>query len=75
MSTEELNNTDEGQSRLTARLGMKREMLVSLRTFQNDEDCSFGVECTVSGLDSQQQADAAVNFIMGALCEKEMSVN
>ena len=53
----------------------KHEMLISLRTFQNDEDGSFGVEVLVSGLENQQQADNAMNFIQSAICGKELSVN
>lgn len=69
------NSAAVGGSELSAGLGIERDMLISLRTFQDDEDGSFGVEVIVSGLKSQQQADKAIDFIQGAICGKEMVVN
>lgn len=51
------------------------EVIISLRTFENDEDGSFGVEVLVSGLNSQLQADKAMDFIQDQLCGKEILVN
>lgn len=53
---------------------IKRDMLISLRTFK-EEDGSYGVECLVSGLLNEQQAERALDFVQDAICGKEMSIN
>jgi hypothetical protein len=51
----------------------KSGMIISLRSFEDDN--GFGVEVLVSGLQNQQQADKAMDFIQEQLCGKEIVVN
>ena len=53
---------------------INKDFVISLRTFEDEENGNFGVECLVSGLYSQDQADKALDFIQEALCGKEITV-
>ncbi len=49
------------------------EMVISMRTFVDEETDLFGVELYVSGIKDQQQADAAVAFLRKTLCGEQVT--
>ena len=53
----------------------EQNMVISLLTFHDEDDNSFGVEVLVSGLQNQQLADKAMDYIQSVLCGKEITVN
>lgn len=49
------------------------EVILSLRTFIDEETGLYGVELYVSGLKDQQMADAAVAFLRKTLCGEQVT--
>ena len=52
---------------------------ITIRTFQDEfehlENIKFGVEVILTGLDTQEQANKAYEFIKSKLCGEEIGVN